>query len=635
MDSQYDVDFVIITALEEERDAILAHLGPHTKLAPTDQDMRTYFQSDLKAGLPDGTSGEYRVVILCTWQMGLTEAAIAANDAIRRFKPRFVFMVGIAGGVVENDVALGDILIADQVIGYELQKQTSEGNSPRYDVHRTHRRLLGHAQNLIGDAWADSVSTLRPQSGTPVRHIGPIASGNKVIAIEGPITALREGWPKLIGIEMEASGVASAAFGSSAEPGFFMIRGVSDLADSHKDSTEVKTWRKYACNVAAAYTVHFLKSGPVLFRGAEVPPSVQRHMDEITQYTRYALRRIRLTVPGIEEPLRRNEVDLVETQLSIGRSVLIVGDPGTGKSGLAGLLTNRALAARKLVLLVNAAQLTDIRTEAELRDRVNIDQPLVQAIKDLSEHFDILLIIDQLDNTIGMPAVEVLVDLIIDCIALKGVEVVAVSRRREAVASSLLRKLFDAGLEEIECRDLDAKTAELSLVAMGITNPPEDLIKLARNILNLEVIGTMVQSPSTPDFSAITDEASLWNTYLDAMRQREQTGFIDEAVRLAQESLRHHDRLLTLGNELTYHQQRLESWNVIALVDGSIYRFYHEKLQDFIYAWSCCQKNASPSAVIVDIGEHRATGILQWMNKIYTGRNSPFLAGFLQEMFGS
>jgi hypothetical protein len=73
----------------------------------------------------------------------------------------------------------------------------------------------------------------------------------------------REVWPKLIGIEMEAGGVASALYQTADAPNVFMIRGVSDLADPDKEKARVREWRPYACDVAASYTVAFLKSGPV------------------------------------------------------------------------------------------------------------------------------------------------------------------------------------------------------------------------------------------------------------------------------------------------------------------------------------------------------------------------------------
>lgn len=62
---------------------------------------------------------------------------------------------------------------------------------------------------------------------------------------------------------MEAGGAASAAFQATPAPGFFMIRGVSDLADPEKDTPGVNCWREYACDVAASFFVGLLKSGLV------------------------------------------------------------------------------------------------------------------------------------------------------------------------------------------------------------------------------------------------------------------------------------------------------------------------------------------------------------------------------------
>lgn len=43
-------------------------------------------------------------------------------------------------------------------------------------------------------------------------YIGPIASGDKVMAVEALITKYREFWPKLLGVEMDAGGAAAAAY---------------------------------------------------------------------------------------------------------------------------------------------------------------------------------------------------------------------------------------------------------------------------------------------------------------------------------------------------------------------------------------------------------------------------------------
>jgi nucleoside phosphorylase len=256
------VDVVIITPLEEERDAVLAQLDGYQQQPPTADDIRVYYAAELPVTFPDNTTATYRIVVVPLLNMGRVEAANATGDAIRRWQPRYVWLVGIAGGLAKAGVALGDVLIADQVADYELQKLTPEKTSIRWQVHRVDPRLLGAARNLRGDGWQRLVTGMRPEAGTPRRHIGAICTGDKVIA-NGLLDGYRDVWEKLIGVEMEAGGTASAAFQAANHTGFFMVRGVSDLADAAKDSATVDQWRAYACEVAAAYAVGLLRSGPL------------------------------------------------------------------------------------------------------------------------------------------------------------------------------------------------------------------------------------------------------------------------------------------------------------------------------------------------------------------------------------
>jgi len=261
--SNSGTDFLILTPLQEERDAVLRCLGSCRKLPPCEHDIRVYYESDLAATFPDGSTTTYRVVVTPLLGMGRVEAANATGDAIRRWRPRYILLVGIAGGLAKAGVGLGDVLISDQIVDYELQKLTTDKTTIRWQVHRVDPRLLGAAQNVIGDKWQQLLEQERPGGrGKPTQVFGPICTGDKVIA-NGLIDAYREVWSKLIGVEMEAGGTASAAFQAANSPGFFMIRGVSDLADGAKDSSDVMSWRAYACDIAASYAVALLRSGPV------------------------------------------------------------------------------------------------------------------------------------------------------------------------------------------------------------------------------------------------------------------------------------------------------------------------------------------------------------------------------------
>lgn len=259
-------DFLLVTALREEHDALLRGLPGNRKLPPVADDIATCYQADLPVLSPDdSTTGAYRTIIMPLMAMGRVRAATATANAISRWHPRYIILIGIAGGIAAHGVRIGDVLVSDQIVDYELQKITAEGPEIRYVVHQADPRLLNACQTFSVGNWNDHVQARRPTSGKPTLHVGPIASGDKVVSFAAALTRYRTAWPKLIGVEMEAAGVATAAFQSSDQPGFFMIRCVSDLADENKSSTQTKRWRNYACDVAASYAIALLQSGPVPF----------------------------------------------------------------------------------------------------------------------------------------------------------------------------------------------------------------------------------------------------------------------------------------------------------------------------------------------------------------------------------
>lgn len=256
------IDFLIITPLPDERNAVLEKLTA-AKLPPDGKDIRVYFGADLPFASPEGHDTSYKIIVTPLLGMGRIEAANATGDAIRRWQPRYILLVGIAGGYAKQGVRLGDVLISEQIADYELQKKTRAGDQIRWSVHRVDPQLLGATQNILDQSWMDRLSVKRPRRGRPQIRFGPICTGDKVIAANGLAEQHMDVWKKLIGVEMESGGVASAAFQAVTRPGFFMIRGVSDLADSQKDSPTVQRWRAYACDVAASFTIGLLQQGPV------------------------------------------------------------------------------------------------------------------------------------------------------------------------------------------------------------------------------------------------------------------------------------------------------------------------------------------------------------------------------------
>ena len=248
-------DFVIITALEKEAQAVIRRLENPQVMRDQQRDIRTYHYGTVAI---TGTDRAYHVAVVVLPSMGELPAATATTDALNFWNPNFVLMVGIA----QDDLDLGDVVVADQVVGYEYGKVKGNRIMPRDRVYPASALLLDRVRNFWDDAWAEQVKATRP---TPVgrdkskRFVGPIASGNKVIASKLFQAQLKERWPKLIAVETEAEGVLAAVFDRPQIRGTLVVRGISDMADKAKDDA----WQEYAANAAAAYAIAWLKSGPV------------------------------------------------------------------------------------------------------------------------------------------------------------------------------------------------------------------------------------------------------------------------------------------------------------------------------------------------------------------------------------
>ena len=263
-------DFVVITALPEERDAVLAKFGPVAPVAARPSDPNVYYRARFGAGQGIARPA-YRVVVTSLLGMGRVQAALSTSDAIRRWQPDYVMLVGIAGGfrAVRSDLKLGDVLIADEIIDYELQKVQPRGAQIRDKRPPISVRLLTAAQNFTGE-WCSALTESRPSGGRPKVLFGPVATGDKVLNDQTTIGKLVKRFPRLIGVEMEAGGAASAALRN--ETNFFMVRGVSDFADGTKNTAATARWRKYACDVAATFAAELVRSGLL-------PPRSARHRD--------------------------------------------------------------------------------------------------------------------------------------------------------------------------------------------------------------------------------------------------------------------------------------------------------------------------------------------------------------------
>jgi nucleoside phosphorylase len=258
------VDFVIITALDEERKAICREFNL-TEADRVDTGPRRYWRGRLQ--LPNDEY--YEIVVAQLPDMANIDASILTQDAIREWDPGSLLLVGIAAAA-NDEVELGDVVIASDIYYYERGKVTSAGKKPEPKVYKADPLLWNKV--ITNSEWNPRIAQPRPGRSRkkPAVHRGVIASGEKVIAEQAARDAIAKGNRKIIAIEMEGYGFSAAVFQSPHHCRHLVIKAISDRADQKKGDD----WHRYAAAAAAAYTKHYLLDRPLGPRNSskETPP---------------------------------------------------------------------------------------------------------------------------------------------------------------------------------------------------------------------------------------------------------------------------------------------------------------------------------------------------------------------------
>jgi nucleoside phosphorylase len=230
---------VVLTAVGVETSAVLARLD---NIRP-DQVGETALHL-----------GHYRAFTIAVVEVGAGNpgAASVATVALSHYKPGTAAFVGIAGGV--KDVAIGDVVVATKVYGYESGKEYPGGFRTRPDVRSSSQALVSRARVIRRDpAWQNGLTPALWPNGRPEVFVAPIAAGEVVVGTDrGRIAALiQQTYGDAVAIEMEGRGFLEAIYISSGCHGV-VVRGISDLL-SGKAEAEAQGSQKRAADAAAAF----------------------------------------------------------------------------------------------------------------------------------------------------------------------------------------------------------------------------------------------------------------------------------------------------------------------------------------------------------------------------------------------
>ncbi len=186
-------------------------------------------------------------------------ALLVVDEGIRVLSASAVIMVGIAFGVDDKKQEIGDILVSQQLLGYEVQKIAMDEAGqikliPRGDRPRASTRLLDHFQGGLLDWQGANVD------------FGLILSGDKLVDQQDFRDQLRNFAPEALGGEMEGTGLYSAAHRRKVD--WILIKAICDWADGNKGQDK-RSRQQLAAENAARFTLHVLKQGGFV---EEAPP---------------------------------------------------------------------------------------------------------------------------------------------------------------------------------------------------------------------------------------------------------------------------------------------------------------------------------------------------------------------------
>ena len=249
-------DVAILTALDEELAAILRLPLAWTEFKP-EADGTRYYEATVETA-----SGPLRLVAATASRMGMAATACLASKMIDMYRPRYLVMAGVTGGV-RGRVHLGDILVADPSYDWGSGKYEISNEGPAFSPNPDQLRLapdLGldlvkasKDETMLGEIRAAFAGS-KPD--TPLQcHVEAVASGAAVLGDVAIVDGIKLHNRKQHGIKMEIYGLMMAAeMCAKPRPLAFPVKAVSDFADPTK-SDDV---RPYALHASANFILRFV-----------------------------------------------------------------------------------------------------------------------------------------------------------------------------------------------------------------------------------------------------------------------------------------------------------------------------------------------------------------------------------------
>ncbi|ARP63813.1 hypothetical protein A9K65_010820 [Mesorhizobium sp. WSM1497] len=207
----------------------------------------------------------YDVILAKSTDRSNTPCSELVRNVAELFRPEFIILSGIAGGVSGRDgIGLGDVIVADHVDWYEMRKIAGGKDVIRkqaFDHPSMYLRETITQRVKIAGRWLGNVREDRPVEGQPKVLEGNLIAGDKILG-DGENEYQRkilEEFDKALAVDMESYGLARGVYNARSARhynlNYLVVRGISDLVDDVGNDDQRKKWRDYAAATAAAFAL--------------------------------------------------------------------------------------------------------------------------------------------------------------------------------------------------------------------------------------------------------------------------------------------------------------------------------------------------------------------------------------------
>ncbi|UJF24016.1 5'-methylthioadenosine/adenosylhomocysteine nucleosidase [Suttonella sp. R2A3] len=177
-------------------------------------------------------------VVIMQCGIGKVNAAIGTTILIERYQPKAIINTGSAGGI-QPQLQVGDVVVAKQTLHHDVDVQAF-GYAPG--------QMAQMPETYTSDASLNQKASIAAGVFSSIVHQGTIASGDQFIHGGEALARIKETFPDVLAIDMEAAAIAQTCYRYDVP--FSVIRAISDNA-SEEASQSFEVFLEHAAKQSA------------------------------------------------------------------------------------------------------------------------------------------------------------------------------------------------------------------------------------------------------------------------------------------------------------------------------------------------------------------------------------------------